>query len=47
MSTHPTMLAPKNGIAKCPTCIIGLDQITDGGLPHAILDKPNRAAVAD
>ena len=33
MSTHQRKPAPKNGIAKCPTGIIGLDQITDGGLP--------------
>ncbi len=25
--------APKKGIAKCPTGIVGLDQITEGGLP--------------
>ncbi len=25
--------APKNGIAKCPTGIFGLDQIREGGLP--------------
>ena len=25
--------APRNGIAKCPTGIFGLDQITEGGLP--------------
>src|ERR1700687_4067042 len=25
--------ALKNGIAKCPTGIFGLDQITEGGLP--------------
>ncbi len=33
MSTRQLKLAPKNGIAKCPTGITGLDQITEGGLP--------------
>ena len=33
MSTHQGKLAPRNGIAKSPTGIIGLDQITQGGLP--------------
>jgi len=34
MSTHQRKVAPKPGIAKCPTGIIGLDQITEGGLPQ-------------
>jgi circadian clock protein KaiC len=33
MSAHQRKLAPKPGIEKCPTGIIGLDQITEGGLP--------------
>jgi circadian clock protein KaiB len=33
MSTHPPKLAPRREIAKCPTGILGLDQITEGGLP--------------
>ncbi|MGZ4732446.1 MAG: circadian clock protein KaiC [Terriglobales bacterium] len=34
MSSHSPKPAPKNGIAKCPTGIRGLDQITNGGLPQ-------------
>src|ERR1035437_2186257 len=33
MSTHRLKLSPRNGIEKCTTGIIGLDQITGGGLP--------------
>jgi circadian clock protein KaiC len=33
VSIHQPKLSPKNGIAKCPTGITGLDQITEGGLP--------------
>ena len=33
MSAHRVKPATKSGIAKCPTGIIGLDQITEGGLP--------------
>jgi circadian clock protein KaiC len=33
MPIHQIKSSPKNGIAKCPTGIIGLDQITEGGLP--------------
>ncbi len=33
MSTHRLKLSPRNGIEKCATGIIGLDQITGGGLP--------------
>ena len=33
MSAHRVKPTTKNGIAKCPTGIIGLDQITEGGLP--------------
>jgi len=33
MSTHQLKATPRNGISKCPTGILGLDQITRGGLP--------------
>ncbi len=33
MASHPPRPTSKNGIAKCPTGITGLDQITEGGLP--------------
>jgi circadian clock protein KaiC len=33
MASYPPKPTPKNGIAKCPTGINGLDQITEGGLP--------------
>ena len=33
MARHQTREAEKRGIAKCPTGITGLDQITEGGLP--------------
>ncbi len=34
MATHATKLSLKAGIEKCPTGIIWLDQITEGGLPR-------------
>ena len=33
MSSHPPKFTPRHGIAKSPTGITGLDQITEGGLP--------------
>jgi hypothetical protein len=33
LSVHRVKPTTKNGIAKCPTGIIGVDQITEGGLP--------------
>lgn len=33
MASHLSKPTPKNGIAKCPTGIVGLDQIMEGGLP--------------
>jgi circadian clock protein KaiC len=33
VSTPQLKLTPKSGVAKCPTGITGLDQITEGGLP--------------
>ena len=33
MARHPKREAERRGIAKCPTGIAGLDQITEGGLP--------------
>jgi light-regulated signal transduction histidine kinase (bacteriophytochrome) len=42
MSTHPPKLAPKHEIAKCPTGIVGLDQITEGGLPKGNLSRLSR-----
>lgn len=33
MARHQTRETERRGIAKCPTGIVGLDQITEGGLP--------------
>jgi PAS domain S-box-containing protein len=42
MSTHPPKFVPKHKIAKCPTGIIGPDQITEGGLPEGRPEEPYR-----
>src|SRR5512141_2198098 len=33
MASHRSEPVAKHGIVKCPTGIVGLDQITEGGLP--------------